>query len=56
MSLKATVSLLSFFLEDLSLDVNVVLKSPIMTVSLLVSPFMLVNICFMHLGAPLLGA
>ena len=39
MLVKATVSLLIFWLEDLSFEVNEVLKSPTMTVLLLISPY-----------------
>ena len=46
MSYKATVSLLIFCLEDLSIDVNGVLKSPPMMILLSVYPFMSVNISF----------
>ena len=56
LSFNAAVSLLIFFLEDLSSDVNGVLKTPTMTVFLLVPPSMYIKICFIHLGAPLLGA
>ena len=42
---KASVSLLIFFLDDLSIDVSGVLKFPIIIVLLLISPFMSVNIC-----------
>ena len=38
------------------IDVSGMLKSPIIIVLLSVSPFMSVNICFMYLGAPGLGA
>ena len=53
-SFKASVSLLIFCLNDLS--INGMLKSPIIVVLLLISPFMLVNICFIYLGTPMLGA
>ena len=43
-------------MDDLSTDVRGVFKSPIIIVLLLSSPFMPVNICLIHLGAPVLGA
>ena len=43
-------------LQDLSIDVNGVLKSPTMIAFPLISPFMCVNICCMYLGAPIFGA
>ena len=55
-SFKTTVSFLIFYLDDLSTDVNGVLKSPTIMVLLSISPFMSVNICFLYLGAPVLGA
>ena len=54
MLFKASVSLLVFRLDDLSVDVNGVLKSPTIIMLLSVSPFMSVNICFMYLGGPML--
>ena len=56
MVFKTTVSLLIFCLDDLSIDVSGVLKSPPIIVLLSTSLFMSVNICFIHLGAPVLGA
>ena len=56
MSFKASVSLLIFCLDDLPVDVSGVLKSPTLIVLLSISPSMSVNICFMYLGAPMLGA
>ena len=53
---KATISLLIFCLEDLSIDVNGVLKSPTLTLLLSVSPFRSIKICFTYLGASALGA
>ena len=50
-SFKASVSLLSVFLDDLSIDVHGVLKSPTIIVLLSIPPFMSVNICFIYLGA-----
>ena len=55
-SFKASVSLLIFRLDDLSIDVIEVLKSPTIIVLLSVSPFVSVNICFMYLGGPMLSA
>ena len=54
-SFKASISLLIFCLNYLSIDVSGMLKSPTIIVLLSVSPFMSANICFMHLGAPTLG-
>ena len=54
MSFKASVSLLIFCLYGLSIDSSEVLKSPTIIVLLLISPFIF-NICFMYLGAPVLG-
>lgn len=47
MLFKASVSLLIFYLNDLSTVVSVVLKSPT------ISPFMFVKISFMYLGVSL---
>ena len=55
-SFKASVSLLIFCLDDPSIGVSGVLKSSTIIVLLLISPFMSVNICFIYLGAPMLGA
>ena len=55
-SLSISVALLILCLEDLSIDVSGVLKSPTIIVFLSISPFMSVSICFMYLGAPILGA
>ena len=54
-SFKASVFLLIFCLDDMSIDVSGVLKFPTTTVLLSNFPFMSVNICFMYLGAPMLG-
>ena len=54
MSFKASVSLLIFCLNNLSIDVSVMLKFPIIIVLLSISSF--VYISFIYLGAPLLGA
>ena len=43
-SFKAAVSLSIFCLEDLPIDVNGLLKSPMMTVLLLISPFMSIKV------------
>ena len=48
-SLKASVSLLIFCLNDLSFDIIGVLKSPNIIVLLSISPFVFVHICFMYL-------
>ena len=48
--------MLIFCLVDLSIGVNGVLKSPTITVLLLISPFILVSICLTYCGAPMLGA
>jgi len=54
MLFKSYVSLLTFCLDDLSIDVREVLNSPIIIVFLSVSPFMLlINIT---LSTPMLGA
>ena len=55
-SFKASVSLLIFCLIDLSIDVSGMLKCHTIIVLLSISSFMFVNICFMYLGAPMLGA
>ena len=56
MSFKTTIALLIFCLEDLSIVVSGVLKSPTIIVLLSVSPFVSVSICFTYLGTPVLGA
>ena len=43
-------------MDDLSIDESGVLKSPIIIVLLLISPFMAVSICLIYWGAPLLSA
>ena len=48
--------LLTLCLNDLSIDVSGVLKSPNIILLLLISPFMFVSICLIYWGAPLLGA
>ena len=50
------VSLLIFWLVDLSIGVSGVLKSPTIIVLLLISPFILVSIFLTYCGAPMLGA
>ena len=54
-SFRFSVALLILCLKDLSIDMNGVLKSFNIVVFLSVSPFMSVSICFMYLGAPILG-
>ena len=49
---KASVSLLIFCSENLSIDVSGVLKSLNIIVLLSVYPFISVNTCFTYLGAP----
>ena len=51
-SFKASVSLLIFCLDD---HVSSVLKSPTVTVLLLISPLTVFSICLMYWCAPLLG-
>jgi len=55
-SFKISVTILIFCLEDLSIDVSGVLKSPTIIVFPSVSPFMSVSICWRYLGPPILGA
>ena len=50
-SFKANISLLTFCLCNMSLDVIEVLKSPTVTELLSISPFRFVYICFTYLGA-----
>ena len=47
-SFKACVSLLIFRLEDLSIGVGGLLKSPTIIVLLPISPFMSVSVCLIH--------
>ena len=49
-------SLLVFSLVVLSTGVSGVLKCPTIIVLLLISPFILVSICLVYCGAPMLGA
>ena len=44
-----------FCLDDLTLDVSGVLKSPAIIVLLSISPFMAVSSCLIYWGAPMLG-
>ena len=55
-SFKVCVSLLIFFLVDVSVGVSGILKSQNIIVLLLISPFILASICLTYCGAPLLGA
>ena len=55
-SFGISIALLIFCLEDLSIDVSGVLKSPAMIVFPPISLCMSVNICCRYLGAPILGA
>ena len=55
-SFRISVALLVFCLEDLSIDVSGVLKSPTLIVFPSISPFMYVNICYIYVGAPIFGA
>ena len=56
-SFRISVALLIFCLEDLSIVVSGVLKSPTTIVFPSISPFMSrVSICWSYLGAPILGA
>lgn len=50
-SFKIMVALLIFFMDDLSCDVNGMLRS-LVSVLLSNSPFMSISICFIYLGAP----
>ena len=52
-SFRISVALLIFCLEDLSIDVSGVLKSPNIIVFPSISPFMSASICYMYLGAPI---
>ena len=55
MSFRTSVALFIFCLDGQSFDVSRVLKSPTVTVFLSIAPFMSVSICFIYLGAPVLG-
>ena len=54
-SFKCFVSLLIFCLHDLSMAQSRVLKSPTVTVWLLIFPFMAVSSCLVHWGVPVLS-
>ena len=45
-----------YYLDVLSINVGEVLKSPTIIELLLISPFTSINICFMYLRAPTVGA
>ena len=47
--------LINFLLDHLPIAESVVLKSPSIIGLLSISPFLSVNICFIHLGALMLG-
>ena len=47
-SLKTCVSLSIFCFDDMSIGVNGVLKSPVTTALLSISPFMSVSVCLMY--------
>ena len=47
-SFKTCVSLLIFWVDDLSTGVSVVLESPTITVLLSISPFTSVSVCLMY--------
>ena len=55
-SFRISVAFLIFCLEDLSIDVSGVLKSPAISVLPSISPFMSVGVCCRYLGVPALGA
>ena len=55
-SCSSTVSLLILYLDELSIVESGVLKSPTIIVLLSISPLMSVNICFIYVSAPTLGA
>ena len=55
-SFKTYVSLLVFHLDDLSIGVSGILKSPTIIVLLFIDPFILVSICLTYCSAPMLGA
>ena len=55
-SFKVCASLLILYLDDLSIGVNAVSKSPTIIVLLSISPLMPVRVCLMYQGAPMLGA
>ena len=55
-SFKTCVSLLLFCFDDLSIGVSGVLKSPIITVLLSISPFMSVSVYLRYQSVFMLGA
>ena len=55
-SFRISIALPIFCPKALFIDVNGVLKFPVIIVFLAISPFMSVNICFIYLDAPVLGA
>jgi len=55
-SFKTSILLLVFSLDEAFIDVSGMLKSPTSIVLLSISPFLLVNICFIYLDAPMLSA
>ena len=55
-SFKTYVSLLILYLDNLSIGVSGILKSPTITVLLLLLITPLIRICLMYYGAPILGA
>lgn len=55
-SLKANVSLLTYCLHDLPIDVNWALNSPTIIGLLSISPCRSINNCYVYFGAPVLGA
>ena len=52
---KASVSLLIFCVDNFFIDVSVVLEFPTVTVLLLVSSFMSINVSLIYLDSPMLG-
>ena len=55
MSFKACVSLLIFYLDDLSIGVSGVLKFPTIIMSQSISSLIVVSICLMYCFALMLG-
>ena len=51
-----SINLLTFCLEELSIDVSGMVKSPTIIVFLSVFPFMYATICFIYLDIPIFGA
>ena len=56
MSFETTVALLIFCLDNLSFGITRLLKVPYYYYIVVNSPFMSINICFIYLGTPVLGA